>query len=319
MRYLSSVGLQYMLKSPFEILIYLTTSILFLSSVLELHLFSLYRAQEFQFVDKESVARVPCILEDKVEDDGLSFGWYKRRENETLCLVKSCLEKNTVSRFACKTEGQKTVLEISRAQTDDSGLYLCAKTDLTFKFSNVSTLLIVGDSYTPSSSVVFLQLRAPQNNRVACVVHGVSNFVQVSWDSAGPLEQETHLVKNSSGFLTFLSVLHIPGGSHRTLKDIICKVKFNSSHTGVKVKGTFPAASSTGVSANCLNYLVPLAVLSVLAWLMLLVSFLWIRLGPSRPAFRGFWTWFSGPPSSEMPQVLLFSGWKWRVKNVSSF
>ncbi|XP_053134902.1 uncharacterized protein LOC128337668 [Hemicordylus capensis] len=171
-------------------------------------------------------------------------------------------------------------------------------------FSN-GTSLIVGDSYTPSTWVMLLLPSAHpssefvQSKHFTCVVHGASNSVQVSWNISGDLQQEgqTLLVENSSGSLTFISFLSVPMvDSQNSRKLYTCEVRFNSSSRSVKKSAPFPAATS---DHNCTTYKIPLAVGGLLALLLLLLSFLWIRLCPSGP---GFQPRSSEPAASEEPQ-----------------
>ncbi|KAL8184838.1 UNVERIFIED_CONTAM: hypothetical protein K2H54_030383 [Gekko kuhli] len=155
------------------------------------------------------------------------------------------------------------------------------------------------DSYTPSTRVTLL-LPPPHlahAGQVACVVHGVSNLVQVSWGVPGKLQPEgrTLRVKNSSGLLTFVSVLQVPGASQRDGKNVTCEVRFNSSGPRVKEVAIFPAHSD----GNCLSYVVPTVVVGLLALLILLLSLLWIRFCPSRD---GFQLKVDETPSSEVPE-----------------
>ncbi|XP_032992140.1 uncharacterized protein LOC117039180 [Lacerta agilis] len=240
-------------------------------------------------------------------------------------LIKSCADAKPRDRFACKVHSKhrNAVLEILNVQRSDSGLYFCAKgTPDGLYFSTATSSLIVGafvihtwssllynlslfsssNSYTPSTWVMLLQ---PSNqdpasqtkNQLVCVVHGVSNLVQVSWDVPGGLQQEgqTFLAKNSSGSLTFVSVLHLPMELQYTGGNITCEVRFNSSSTGVKETAVFNAASLTEGDEKCLTHKVSLAIVAGLASLLIFLSFLWVRFGLS---WLGFHTKISEPPSS---------------------
>ncbi|XP_061462245.1 uncharacterized protein LOC133374924 isoform X2 [Rhineura floridana] len=265
----------------------LTQCLILISAVTRVQLILLYQTQQFQFVDIGSTARLECVSSEKVEDRGLSFSWYKRRANGVPLLIKRCLDEEIVGKFACQAEGQKLALAIDKVQMEDSGLYFCAKRTLAVIFSNGSSL-VVGDSYSPNSWVMILQPlpRAlslfRQSREVACVVHGISNTVQVSWDVPGHLQPETLLMENNSSSLTFISVLRIPADLRLSVKNLTCAVRFNSSGTIVKVNTEFPSEAPE----KCLSYSVSLSVLGVLAVLMLLLSFLWIRHSRSRPGFQ---------------------------------
>ncbi|XP_053134959.1 uncharacterized protein LOC128337705 [Hemicordylus capensis] len=251
----------------------------------------LYQTERLLFVDTGGTAEISCTSTDVIDDKGISFSWYRRRDGEITRLTENGCDK-TSGKFVCKAKGQKVMLEISHPQKTDSGLYFCSRQlDFsTMSFSN-GTSLIVGDSYTPSTWVMLLLPSASKSlhsSHLACVVHGASNLVQVSWNISGDLQQEGRvlLVKNSSGSLTFISLLSVPMvDSQNSRKLYTCEVRFNSSSKSVKKSAPFPAASSVGTASsdhNCTSYKIPLAVMVLLALLLLLLSFLWIRLGPSR-------------------------------------
>ncbi|KAL8184836.1 UNVERIFIED_CONTAM: hypothetical protein K2H54_030374 [Gekko kuhli] len=208
----------------------------------------LYQTPWSQFVDIGEKAQIVCTSSDNDGDEGISVVWYKARENDTPLLIKSCSSENNASKFLCKVESQKLILEIFPAQVNDSGIYLCTK-KRSFErltFSNGSSSLIVGDSYTTSTQVTLL-LPPPHlahAGQVACVVHGVSNLVQVSWWVSEELQQEgrTLRVKNSRcGLLTFVSVLQIPRDPQGREKNFSCEVRFNSSEPILKKSSLSPA------------------------------------------------------------------------------
>ncbi|CAI5798282.1 immunoglobulin kappa light chain-like [Podarcis lilfordi] len=232
--------------------------------------------------DTGSPAQLECFSTESVEDKGLSFSWYKRREDGTPLFIKKCSEKEDGGRFACEAKGQNLVLAITKAQKEDTGLYMCAKRNPTLTFSNGSSL-VVGDSYTQSTWVKLLQSapreasRILQSNKMACVVHGASSFVQVSWDVPGHLWPETLLMRSNRSSWTFVSVLHIPLDLNTSAANFTCEVRFNSSGAAVRMNAEFPAAPSAVLDNQCLSFSVSLSVLAVLTLLMLLLSFLWIR------------------------------------------
>ncbi|XP_077776782.1 uncharacterized protein LOC144325870 [Podarcis muralis] len=224
----------------------------FSSTVFPAHLQILHPTQRFLFVDIGETAQISCTSVEDIEDRALSFIWYKRREHGMPILIKSCNDRKPGGRFACKVNPNRrnAILEILHVQSSDSGQYFCAQeSSRGLHFSTATSSLIVGDSYTPSTRVMLLQ---PSNqdpdsrfkNQLVCVVHGVSNLVQMSWDVPGGLQQEdqTLLVKNSSGSLSFVSVLHLPMELQNTVGNITCEVKFNSSSTSVKKTAVFNAA-----------------------------------------------------------------------------
>ncbi|KAL8184822.1 UNVERIFIED_CONTAM: hypothetical protein K2H54_030045 [Gekko kuhli] len=275
--------------------------VVLLSAVLRAQ-FLLYQTEPFQFVDIGQAAEILCMSTETFPP-GIYLSWYKRRGNELPVSVEECSDNysnrngfSSTAKFVCRAEQHRLILNISHVGREDSGLYLCATRYTLFSFSNGS-FLVVGDSYTPSTRVTLL-LPPPHlapAGQVACVVHGVSNLVQVSWEVPGELHPEgrTLRVKNSSGLLTFVSVLQVPEASQWGGKNITCEVRFNSSGPRVKEVAAFPAYSDE----NCLSYVVPTVVVGLLALLILLLGLLWIRFCPSR---LGFQLKVDEAPSSEV-------------------
>ncbi|XP_053134942.1 uncharacterized protein LOC128337694 isoform X2 [Hemicordylus capensis] len=277
-----------------SVMLLLAKYLLLSSTVLHARL-SVPSTQRFQFVDLGGRTEISCTSEYKIERGGSSFGWYKRTEGELSRIITSCNDGNTAGRFVCKSDAgrHKLILQISNSQSADSGIYFCADGFWMLSFSNGTTSLIVGDSYTPSTQVLLLLPSAHptsgfvQSEHLACMVHGVSNLVQVSWNISGELQQEgrTRLARSSGSSLTFISLLSLPMDSRMNEKSYTCEVRFNSSNTTVRRSITFPAVSPEDPKENCLIYAVPVAFLGVSASLLLLLSFLWIRLCPSRPDY----------------------------------
>ncbi|XP_032992141.1 uncharacterized protein LOC117039181 [Lacerta agilis] len=223
----------------------------------------MHPTRRFLFMDIGRTAQISCTSVEDIEDRALSFSWYKRREHGMPILIKSCEDKKPGDRFACKVHSKRrnAVLEILNVQRSDSGFYFCAKgTPDGLHFSTATSSLIVGDSYTPSTRVMLLQ---PSNqdptsrfkNQLVCVVHGVSNLVQVSWDVPGyhPPEGQALLGKTNSGSLTFISVLHLPMELQYTGENITCEVRFNSSSTSVKKTAVFNAGKGVESLSALLN------------------------------------------------------------------
>ncbi|XP_077776395.1 uncharacterized protein LOC144325803 [Podarcis muralis] len=199
--------------------------------------------------------------------------------------IKSCDVRKPGDRFACKVNPNRrnAVLEILNVQSSDSGQYFCAQESPSgLHFSNATASLIVGDSYTPSTRVMLLQ---PSNqdpdsqfkNQLVCVVHGVSNLVQVSWDVPGyhlP-EAQTLLAKTNSGSLTLVSLLRFPVELHSRGGNVTCEVRFNSSSTSVKSS----VSNAYAEIPQCLFRYT--WVLDTLTLLLLPLNFLWIQFYPS--------------------------------------
>ncbi|XP_053134388.1 immunoglobulin lambda-1 light chain-like [Hemicordylus capensis] len=234
------------------------------------------------------MAEISCTSTESIEDDGHSFSWYRRGDGEIPLLIEHCY-RGTTGKFGCKAKGHKVTLEISRSQMTDSGLYFCGKR-LDFSrmsFSN-GTSLIVGDSYTTSTWVMLLFPSAHpgslsvQRDYLACAVHGASNLVQVSWNISRDLQQEgeTFLARNSSGSLTFISLLSIPMDLETRGKLFTCEVRFNSSSKSVKKNATFYAGGPSTADEACLTSWVLPGVARALAFLLLLLPLLWLLLRP---------------------------------------
>ncbi|KAG8132830.1 hypothetical protein E2320_010654, partial [Naja naja] len=201
-----------------------------------------------------------------------SMCWYKREETKLMLLTNNCRSKDSNSKFNCKTEAQVLTLEIFNTKVEDTGLYLCGG-----KSQN---------SYTSSSWMMILQPSAQDaiqsGSRLACVVHGVSNWIQISWDASHVLQDgQTLLMKNHSGSLTFVSILYIPENPFISGEEFICKAKFNSSGMSMNLSTTLYAETRTCHTNDCQHYTIPLSVIGALAFL-LIVIWLWIRCCPSR-------------------------------------
>ncbi|XP_026559066.1 uncharacterized protein LOC113438076 [Pseudonaja textilis] len=269
-------------------------------------LFSIvYKAQndQFLFVDIGEKATVVYNSSKNITN----MHWYKREETKLTLLTKSCGFEDSNGKFKCKTEAQVLILEIFNTKVEDTGLYLCMdKSQSFYSLDFVSSFsLIVGDSYTSSSWMMILQPSAQDQaiqsgSRLACVVHGVSNWIQISWDASHVLQGgQTLLMKNHSGSLTFVSILYIPENSSICGEEFICKAKFNSSGMSMNLSTTLYAETRTFHRNDCQHYAIPLSVIGILAFLLLIVTWLWIRYSPSR---LGFQPKDSVPPAVETSQ-----------------
>ncbi|XP_026525027.1 uncharacterized protein LOC113413169 [Notechis scutatus] len=269
-------------------------------------LFSIvYKAQndQFLFVDVGEKATIVYNSSKNITN----MHWYKREETKLTLLTNSCGFEDSNGKFKCKTEAQVLTLEIFNTKVEDTGLYLCIDKSQSFISLNfVSAFsLIVGDSYTSSSWMMILQPSAQDQaiqsgSRLACVVHGVSNWIQISWDAAHVLQDgQTLLMKNHSGSLTFVSILYIPENSSIGGEEFICKAKFNSSGMSMNLSTTLYAETRTFHRNDCQHYAIPLSVIGILAFLLLIVIWLWIRCSPSR---LGFQLKDSVPPAVETSQ-----------------
>ncbi|XP_077697744.1 immunoglobulin kappa light chain-like [Eretmochelys imbricata] len=269
------------------------------SLVLGVQLF-LYQTQRIQSVEVSDTAKIHCSSTENLEG-GSSILWYLRREGETPTCIKSCLDDQNVSKFACKHETHSSTLEISNVQKTETGIYYCAVRITSYLLFGNGTTLIVGDSFTNTSWVMLL-VPFPHGSQVtgtanlACVIHGVSSPVHVSWSVSGELQEQglTHSLKAKDGSLTLINHISVPMDTWTSGKNFTCEIKFNSSDNIVKKSTRYPAAHAS----SCLPSIVSLAVLSTLMLLMVSLSLIW-TLCPSR---LGFQPRSSAPPASQENQ-----------------
>ncbi|XP_026512026.1 immunoglobulin kappa light chain-like [Terrapene carolina triunguis] len=262
---------------------------------------SLYPTQQFLFVEISATAKIPCSSKEKLEGGGISVYWYRRREGEGPTCIKKCLNDQNVSKFACKPETHGMTLEIYNVQQNESGDYYCAvKTSSYLIFGNGSTL-IVGDSYTTGSWVLLLAPSLPGlistgTVDLACIIHGVSNPVQISWNISGDWQEQALMrsLKAKDGSLMLISHISIPKDAWTSAKILTCEVKFNSSGTSVKKSARYIERFDNG----CFQYAVPLAVGGALVLLMVSLSLVWICC----PSTRGFQACSSASPAPEEHQ-----------------
>ncbi|XP_044846720.1 immunoglobulin kappa light chain-like isoform X1 [Mauremys mutica] len=208
--------------------------------------------------------------------------WYLRREGEKPTCIKRCLDDKNVSKFTCKHKTRSSTLEISNIQKTDSGIYYCAYLDSSYLLFGTGSALIVGDSYT-SSSWVMLLVPFPHDNQVtgtanlACVIHGVSGPVHVSWSVSGELQEQglTRSLKAKDGSLTLINHISVPMDTWTSGKNFTCEVKFNSSGSSVKKSTRYPATSSTAHPSGCVRQTVRYAVAIFLVVLMVSLSLAW--------------------------------------------
>ncbi|XP_044846681.1 uncharacterized protein LOC123351416 isoform X2 [Mauremys mutica] len=206
----------------------------------------LHQFQPFLFVNINDTAKIQCSSKKQFVAGGITAQWYRRREGEAPMLIKRCSDHQNVNKVACISEGDNLTLAIYNAQRSDSGVYYCTDSYIIFlTFGNGSTL-IVGDSYTNSSWVLPL---APSSHGLlysgtadlACVVHGVSNPVQISWSISEDLQEQglTRSLKTKEGSLVFINHISIPMATWTSGKNFTCDVKFNSSGKSVKKIASF--------------------------------------------------------------------------------
>ncbi|XP_026517251.1 uncharacterized protein LOC113408283, partial [Terrapene carolina triunguis] len=201
----------------------------------------LHQLQPFLFVNINDTAKIRCSSKKQFVAGGVTAQWYRRREGEAPMLIKRCSDNQRVSKVACILEGHNLTLEIYNAQRNDSGVYYCTDSYMSFLTFNNGSTLIVGDSYTTCSWVLPLapsphDLLSPGTADLACVVHGVSSPVQISLSISGDLQEQGLLrsLKAKDGFLVFLNHISVPVVTWTSGKNFTCDVKFNSSGKSVK-------------------------------------------------------------------------------------
>ncbi|CAM4708206.1 unnamed protein product, partial [Caretta caretta] len=155
--------------------------------------------------------------------------------------------------------------------------------------------------YTSSSWVLTLApsphgLLSPGTADLACVVHGVSNPVQISWSFSGDLQEHglMHSLKAKDGSFVFINHISVLVDTWTSGKIFTCDVKFNSSGKSVKKIARYIEAPAS----KCSHYIVPLAAGAGL--LLLVVSLSLVRT--LCPSMLGFQPRVSAPPASEEPQ-----------------
>ncbi|XP_025051116.1 immunoglobulin kappa light chain-like [Alligator sinensis] len=245
----------------------LLLSVLALGAALSLH-----QTPPVLFAEVGGTAEILCSPGEPVEGGKGKYYWYLRREGKVPTCVWKCLDDKNKSRFACRLKGGNLTLEISSIQQNDAGIYYCAVI-LSFylAFGNGSRL-IVGDSYTPSASVLLLAA-SPQGTDLsgtadlACLVRGVSNPVHVAWTIPGASQEQqlTRSVKGRDGALMFINHISIPVATWASAAAVTCEVWFNSSGSSVQRSAWFRKRSND----NCIPAIGALAALGTLTLLMI--------------------------------------------------
>ncbi|CAM5133237.1 unnamed protein product [Natator depressus] len=269
------------------------------SLVLGVQLF-LHQTQRIQFVEVSDTAKIHCSSTENLEG-GSNMFWYLRREGEKPTCIKHCLDDQNVSKFACKHATHSSTLEISNVQNSESGIYYCAYRYSSYLIFGNGSMLIVGDSYTKSSWVMLL-VPFPRDSQVtgtanlACVIHGVSSPVHVSWSVSGELQEQglTRSLKAKNGSLTLINHISVPMDTWTSGKNFTCEVKFNSSGKSVKKSTRYSAAPAR----ECSQYIVHLAAGAGLLLLVVSLSLVWTLC----PSTLGLKPRTSAPPASEEHQ-----------------
>ncbi|CAM4695836.1 unnamed protein product, partial [Caretta caretta] len=153
-----------------------------------------------------------------------------------------------------------------------------------------------------NSSWVMLLVPFPRGSQVtgtanlACVIHGVSSPVHVSWSVSGELQEQglTRSLKARDGSLTLINHISVPMDTWTSGKNFTCEIKFNSSGSSVKKSTKYPPAR------ECSHYIVPLAAGAGLLLLVVSLSLVWTLC----PSTLGFQPRVSAPPASEEQQEI---------------
>ncbi|XP_037738508.1 M1-specific T cell receptor alpha chain-like isoform X7 [Chelonia mydas] len=261
--------------------------------VVQVQLF-LHQLQPFLFVNINDTAKIQCSSKEQFLAGGGTAQWYRRQEGEAPMLIKRCSDNQNVNKIACISEGHNLTLEIYNAQRSDSGVYYCTNSYIILTFGNGSTL-IVGDSYTSSSWVLTLApsphgLLSHGTADLACVVHGVSNPVQISWSFSGDLQEQGLMrsLKAKDGSFVFINHISVPMDTWTSGKNFTCEVKFNSSGKCVRKIARYMEASSTVHPSGCMLQTVRYAVVVFLAVLMVSVSLAWSLCGSNPDRVKPF-------------------------------
>ncbi|XP_059574576.1 immunoglobulin lambda-1 light chain-like [Alligator mississippiensis] len=179
----------------------------------------LYQPQRFLVVEVGGTAEIHCSSREDMEGRQYVL-WYGRRAGKAPTCIKDCADDKNVSKFSCKRQTHSTSLVIRDIKRNESGIYYCAY-DLGSSWTfGKGTTVIVGDSFTDSSSVLLLgpgagEKGATEPAHLACVIRGVSNLVQVSWHIPGeePAQRLLRLLEASDGSLTLIHGISIPWAS----------------------------------------------------------------------------------------------------------
>ncbi|XP_025063534.1 uncharacterized protein LOC112550792 [Alligator sinensis] len=210
---------------------------------IQLHL---HQPQRFLFVEVGGTAEIHCSS-SKDLDGAAKLHWYLRKAGEAPTHIKSCKDQNE-SRFACKHQSCSTTLEIRGIQRNDCGICYCADARSSSLIFGIRTTVIVGDSFTNSSSMLLLGPVAEENGvtepaHLACVIQGVSHLVQVFWciPREEPAQGMLDSLEASDGSLTLIHGISIPWTSWASGAAITCQITFNSSGSSITRHITYSA------------------------------------------------------------------------------
>ncbi|XP_025051113.1 immunoglobulin alpha-2 heavy chain-like [Alligator sinensis] len=245
----------------FVAIMFLAMSLFVSSLVLGVQSF-LHQPQRFLFVEVGGAAEIPCSSREDLQR-GEYVQWYLRRAGEAPMCMKVCAVDTNGSKFACKHQMYSTTLEIRDIQRQECGVYYCAyNLGSSLIFGN-GTTVIVGDSFTDSSSALLLgpvagENRAREPPHLACVIRGVFNLVQVSWriPTEEPAQGLWRTLEASDGSLTLIHHISIPWANWASGVTVTCQVAFNSSGSSVTKHAMYSASACSGCRQEAVRYVV---------------------------------------------------------------
>ncbi|XP_074837534.1 uncharacterized protein LOC142004012 [Carettochelys insculpta] len=140
------------------------------------------------------------------------------------------------------------------------------------------------------------QRQVPGTANLACVIHGASSLVHVSWNVSGELQEEglTRSLKSKDGSLMYINHISVPWDTWTSGKIFTCDVKFNSSGRSVQKSTRYLAAPAQ----QCSHYILPFAAAAGLLLLVVSLSLVWTLCHST----LGFQPRISVPPASQEHQ-----------------
>ncbi|KAJ1080898.1 hypothetical protein NDU88_001087 [Pleurodeles waltl] len=236
----------------------------FLFTALGVHLY-LNQRERHLFVSVNDTAEISCFLTEDNSDVGRKLLWFWRGTEETVTFVATCYGNKSDGKYHCRHEPRSATLEIRSAQRNESGVYYCAYPIVNkLKFAG-GCALIVGDSYTTSTSVELVTTLLKQNAldrtvSLVCMVRAVSGPVWVSWNiPVSPGQVRTSKTRDRNGVFTFTSQISVLSNNF-TSGEVSCEVQFNASLRGVRRSANYKAIS-TDTSGWCVALMVSRVIL----------------------------------------------------------
>ncbi|XP_025051112.1 immunoglobulin alpha-2 heavy chain-like [Alligator sinensis] len=252
--------------------------------------FHLPQPQRFLFVEVGGTAEIHCSSREDMEGRQYVL-WYGRRAGKAPTCIKDCVDDKNVSKFSCKHQTRSTSLIIRDIKRNESGIYYCAHDLGSSRTFGKGTTVIVGDSFTDSSSMLLLgpgagEKGATEPAHLACVIRCVSHLVQVSWHIPGeePAQRLPRLLEASDGSLTLIHDISIPWASWSSGAMVTCEVTFNSSRSSVTRHAMYSAPPRSRCRQEAVRYMV----VALLVLLMVSLTSLWMCVcsSPEFPLVR---------------------------------